>query len=106
MIFYKHLRLGKFAVTLAYRFIDGGIEYGAAYCSKKDQFCKEIGREIALNRLMNSLQAGFVTMPTEDNPITKILLDIVYNCLYPPSMRLKVLTLLAMELHKEVYFYC
>lgn len=43
--------------TIAYtkKEIDGKtrVEYGVAFCSKEDNFCKKTGREYAMNRLTN-----------------------------------------------------
>jgi hypothetical protein len=40
-------------VTLAYREVDDGVEYAAAYCSPHDRYNKQIGRTIATARMLD-----------------------------------------------------
>ncbi len=55
-IFYYHLRIGH-GVTLAYYLrADNRVQYSYAICSKKDQYCKAVGRDIAEERLYNIRQ--------------------------------------------------
>lgn len=47
---FAHYKLGKGRVTLSIRVTDGNVKVGMAFCSPKDQFNKERGRNIALAR--------------------------------------------------------
>lgn len=55
-IYYYHLRIGH-GVTFAYYVkADGWVQFSYAICSKKDQYCKAVGREIAEERLLHARQ--------------------------------------------------
>lgn len=91
---YKHIRFSDYliftggALTIAYNEGTNGIEYGVSYCSKKDQFCRKTGRELAESRL-NSAEGMFVPYSTKgNNVILKILLDIASFELYPESLKI------------------
>ena len=65
-IHYYHLRIGH-GVTFAYR-IEGEdwVQFSYAICSKRDQYCKAIGRSIATHRLFHKKQnkvSGFAIDP-------------------------------------------
>lgn len=48
--FFYH-RGRRYNVTIAYERVPGGIRYGASYCNPSDQFSKERGRHIAIQRM-------------------------------------------------------
>jgi hypothetical protein len=57
----QHKQSGSF--TIATRLIDNEagtaiVEYGVAFCSPKDTFCKKIGNRMANQRLENTQQTG------------------------------------------------
>jgi hypothetical protein len=55
-IYYYHLRIGH-GVTFAYYVrTNGWVQFSYAICSKKDQYCKAVGRDIAEERLLHSRQ--------------------------------------------------
>ena len=52
--------------TIAYREIDGGVEYAVALCSEKDHYNKKIGRQIARGRLEAKVPAFYGTVSSEN----------------------------------------
>lgn len=63
MIYYKHIRLyddegnlkAKGGRTIAIELDGDNYKVGIAECSKRDQYCKKTGREIAASRINSSL---------------------------------------------------
>ena len=50
---FKHLRSEKAGVSVAYTYDGGKMLIGLGFCSPRDQYRKEAGREVALFRLEN-----------------------------------------------------
>ncbi len=53
-----HVYKQRGGVTVAYRVEKRFIEYAFTVCSKKDAYCKKIGRDTALSRLMDTDPVG------------------------------------------------
>ena len=53
MVTFEHLIVGGGRVTLAIHIRDGLVTVGSAYCHPRDQFCKRVGRDLAVDRLFS-----------------------------------------------------
>lgn len=45
--------------TCGITFADGSVVYGVAECSRRDNYCKKIGRDIALGRALKTAESKF-----------------------------------------------
>lgn len=52
--------------TIAYREVEGGIEYALAFCSPRDNFSRHLGRIKAAGRLDSEHYREFVAQSFED----------------------------------------
>ncbi len=75
-IYTNHIRFDNGGITLVSYIVESDtnfskytIVYGAAFCSKNDQYSKKIGRKLALTRLFD--KPFYITF---DNQISNILL--------------------------------
>jgi len=98
MIKYRHFRFdGGGGLTLGYENMgNGDLTFATAFCSKKDQFCKRLGRELVEDRITFTL--NFVTNTIEKDQVLVCLLALVSSHDYPDKLEKGIKRALARQL--------
>lgn len=105
-VVYRHIKgvKGTGVLTLAMYVLGNKLQYGYAACAEKDQFSKEIGRDLSRDRLEEKLDARIPMLSkgsgTLDNTIHRVLCHIYAHGEYPKHIE----STIVVNLRNQFYF--